>query len=379
MGFGKWLRRAAASAGRSVAAATHAVSSGIGSAAELAAKVPLAGPALHATLALAAAPLQATDALAHGARIDHVALNTLKSNIASVREIAPYAEMVVSQMPGVGSGVGAAFGMVEAISQGRPITEGVLAGIKKSLPGGPIAEAAFTVTTQAIQGKNVIGAVSDAALAQIPPQARDALSVVQTAARGGNIAKAALEKARGYLPPEAQKALDVGIAVGQGKKIQEVAAAQLKDLGTAQLGKLARVGEAGIAGSPVLAAGRSLVGQAGQSGYNLGIGLMAHQGVNEATIVSIRNKLSEAQKVGYDLALAARTGQVLARRPPTGLAPTAQAAYLQAKGLAGMPASRGKALVRHIAKNPVALQGLALAKKDLSFWGRVKQFLGIAA
>jgi len=113
-----------------------------------------------------------------------------KAGIADQREALRFVAMIAPFVPGIGTGVGAALGAADALANGKPITQALIAGVRGSIPGGPAAQAAFDTGRQLIQGKRL-----DQAL---------------------------LTAARNRLPPgPAQAAFDTALALAQGKKLQE--------------------------------------------------------------------------------------------------------------------------------------------------------------
>jgi hypothetical protein len=116
----------------------------------------------------------------------------VKAGISDAREALRLAAMVAPFVPGIGTGVGAALGAADALANGQPITQALIAGVRGAIPGGAIAQAAFDTSVQLIQGKRL-----DQAL---------------------------LAAARNRLPPgPAQAAFDTGLAIAQGKKLQDAA------------------------------------------------------------------------------------------------------------------------------------------------------------
>jgi hypothetical protein len=113
-----------------------------------------------------------------------------KAGIADAREALRFAAMVAPFIPGIGTGVGAALGAADALANGQPITQALIAGVRGAIPGGVVAQAAFDTAAQLAQGKKL-----DEAL---------------------------LTAARNRLPPgPAQAAFDTGLAIAQGKKVQD--------------------------------------------------------------------------------------------------------------------------------------------------------------
>jgi hypothetical protein len=232
--------------------------------------------ALHVTLA--ATPIGLVTRLAKGERIDQAFLGDFKDKVAAVREAAPYIQTVVSLVPGVGTGVSAALGAATALMDGRPIGDALLSGVRDALPGGPAGKLAFDTAKGLMSGER--------------------------------IDEAALHAARGQLPKEAQKAFDIGVAVLQGRKLQEAVLAAVKDLAPEQVKSVVAEGEKLVNSSPVLQAAAKLVNSDERNGWKIGMGLMAHSGVNEGALVLARSKLALSDQAGFDKALKTRTEHV---------------------------------------------------------------------
>jgi hypothetical protein len=141
----------------------------------------------HDTVALT--PFGMVEHVLKGERIDHALVNTFKDKVKAVRDIAPYAQTVVSFVPGLGTGVAGAIAGAAAIAEGKPISAAMIAAVKGSVPGGALGQTAFDIGTKL--------------------------------ATGGNLVKASLEAARARLPEAARPAFDIGLAVAQGKKLQD--------------------------------------------------------------------------------------------------------------------------------------------------------------
>lgn len=109
--------------------------------------------------------------------------------IKAAGPVMPYVSSVLSVVPGVGTGVSAALGAAQALADGRPITEALVAGVRNAIPGGPIAQIAFDATRGLVQGKG--------------------------------INTIALEALRNQLPSGVQKAMDFGVAMAAAKTAQD--------------------------------------------------------------------------------------------------------------------------------------------------------------
>lgn len=189
------------------------------------AKVPIVGPLAKSAVSLVTAPVGMVDALARGGRIDKVALNSLKGALADVKQIAPYAQTVMSLVPGVGTGLSGALGASLALASGQSLNDAFVAGLKGAIPGGALVQAAAGVAMDAMQGKPI----ADSVLNNLPisDQAKQALksglTAAQQMAKGKNVSQALLDNAVHALPPAYQKAIQVGTAVGHAKSLQDAA------------------------------------------------------------------------------------------------------------------------------------------------------------
>ena len=207
------------------AAALHAVN-----------KIPVLGTITGTAESLALLPATAAQQLVAGKRIDQIALGQFKGALAGAKTLAPYVQTVVSFVPGVGTGISAGIGAATALAQGQSISEALLAGVKGALPGGPLAQAAFSVASDAMQGKPISTIAIDA-IPGVSPQAKQALiaglGAAKDIAAGKNVATTVLDNAIHQLPPQYQKAVQIGVAMGHAKNLQGAAGAAVQ--GAAQL------------------------------------------------------------------------------------------------------------------------------------------------
>ena len=111
--------------------------------------------------------------------------------VGDVRESLRFAAMVAPFVPGVGTGVGAALGVANALAAGERITDAVIAGARNAIPGGAIAQAGFDTATRLARGQNLREAMLDGIRSRLP---------------GG---------------PIAQAAFDTGLALAKGQRIQD--------------------------------------------------------------------------------------------------------------------------------------------------------------
>lgn len=186
-------------------------------------KVPVVGSPLAAVYGVAIAPAALAESLAKGQRVDKALVENFKGQIADIKTIAPYAQTVVSFVPGVGQGVGAAMAAATALANGQPLSAAVLNGIKGAIPGGQLAQSAFGAVTAVASGKGLdqiaLGALP------LPPEQKaalkTALSVASKISKGERVDAIVMEEALKRLPPEVSKAVHTGLAVGHAANIQK--------------------------------------------------------------------------------------------------------------------------------------------------------------
>lgn len=236
-------------------------------------KIPVVGDIAHIVGEVYSAPFNLAASIVKGERLDHALLDSLKGQIKIVKDVAPYAQTVVSLVPGVGTGVAAAIGAGAALAEGKSLDGIAKAAIKGALPGGAVAAAAFDVAMKAASGENV--------------------------------GKAALESARNLVPAgPAQKAFDIGVAVATGEKLQNAVVRGLTSLAPAQLQDIAAVGQKAISTTPGLSdALKSVAPGAATQGFQLAAGLLSHSGMSEKALAAVRAKLPSAVRQGFDAAL----------------------------------------------------------------------------
>lgn len=198
--------------------------------------------------------------------------------ISEAREQLRFVQMVAPFIPGVGSGVAAALGAANALSEGKPITEALVAAARGALPGGAIAQTGFDVAINLARGKNLTAAALTAARNAHPggPLARAAFDTAVALGEGKRLQDAAISAASGDLPggPAARLGFDVAVGLARGEKPTE---AMLSAARARLPGPAARAAfDATVAvanGKPVLqaaqsAASRALTGGAAKAGLD---------------------------------------------------------------------------------------------------------------
>lgn len=236
-------------------------------------KIPFIGGPIHAVVG--ASPIGLVEHVAAGERLDHALLNHFKDQVHAVHDLAPYATMVVSFVPGIGTGVAAAIAAGAALAEGRSISDAAIAGVRGAIPGGALAQTGF-----------------DAAV---------------KIAKGQNVGKVALDAARTQLPGPAQKAFDIGVAVMTGKSIQNAVLAAMGSLSPDAVKQIL------ADGARVVRQARGLVDIAkklpdvgARNGFALAAGLLAHHGTTAEVLNKARSKLQGSAKVGFEALLHAQ-------------------------------------------------------------------------
>ncbi len=354
------------------------VSHGLGSVGDKLDKVPVVGKGLHAVYSVGTGPLTLTANIASGQNVSKAVLSDLKGKLTAVKDIAPYAQTVVTMVPGVGSGIGAGIAAANALAKGKPITEALVSAARGALPGGPLAQSAFDVVHAAATGRNV----SDTLLAAIPldPTQKDALrqgiAVARDVAAGKKVDTILLNRVNDnlkVLPKEAQQAVQVGMALGQGKNIQT----SMKEAGaTESLNKLLAAGKDRIKLDAVLGAGHSQVSDAMKKGFAVGAGISQFK-FSPTELNAVRGNLSPKDKEGFDLALSTHVGK-LTKSLPAHLDPKLKFGYYASVGMKHAKPENQAVMKAVLAKDTHATKGMIYAKKadtHLGFWDRLKHLI----
>lgn len=225
--IGKAFKSVGKAVGKPLASVTKIVTTPITAPAKLlgkvAGKVPVLGTIVNAVNQVALSPINVTQAILEGGRIDKVMLKNFKDTLASVKTLGPYIQTVISFVPGIGTGVSAAIGAGLALAEGKSITEAMMSGVRGALPGGPAAAMAFDVAKAAIERKP-IDQIAIAALPISPQQKTllaQGLNAVKDIAAGKNVAHSIVDNAVKALPPQYAKAVQIGMAMGHAKNLQE--------------------------------------------------------------------------------------------------------------------------------------------------------------
>jgi len=117
---------------------------------------------------VALSPVRLASDIAQGKNVLQSLSDTVKRDLQSAKELAPYAQAVLSVVPGVGQGVNAAIAAGAALAHGQPITDALVAGVKGMVPGGPLAQQALSTAYNLAKGQSLTEAAVAAARSQLP-------------------------------------------------------------------------------------------------------------------------------------------------------------------------------------------------------------------
>ena len=376
--IGHFLGNAAKVAGREIGHAAHGVTSVAGKVTDAVGKIPVVGAPVHTVFSAAyhatMAPLTNTvDAAIHGKNIGKAALDTLHAEAQSVKDVAPYAKIVASMVPGVGTGVSAALGAGLALANGQKLDKALMAGAIEALPGGAAAHAIASAAAASVQAaargekidpKSVGGALFDSL--PVPPDVKQKLAegahAAGTIASGKTVAPPTLQETLAKLPPDVRKAYQSGLALGtatvaQAHKLTELDSAAVRN-------KLAEAGITISKSMPALGEARKLAGS-GVKGFDLALGLLG-QHATMLDIQHIRDTLTGPDAHGFDLAVAAKVGLVAHPIRAT-LSPAGQAGAAIVHGMQGMTDAGAKtALMSAVTKSPSAAVGAKVALSNIA-------------
>jgi hypothetical protein len=242
--------------------------------------------------------------IAEGVRLDKVISRCVEDAAKNVRDYGP---MIVSLVPGIGTGISAAIAGGLALAQGKPIDEALENAAIGALPGGPFIQSASHACVAAARGQPIEQVVLEGI--PISPEEQQgilmALQLAQDVAQGKAVKDAlihAADSGLSVLPDDIRKAVQVGTALAQGEKLQKIMIAQIPTL-VAPGGPLENMGQQVAAQNSIAAGARNLVAAEAHHGFNVGLGLMQHA----ASVVELdaaRKNLDPENLKAFDMAVA---------------------------------------------------------------------------
>jgi hypothetical protein len=394
MGFnlGKFLGNAVKACGKPFQAVGHALQAADGAITKEIDKIPVIGKPLGAIFdagfIVGFGPAMATAQVLDGKRIDQAIVGQLKQELKDVKEVAPYAEMVLSLIPGIGTGISAALAGGLALASGQPLSSAMMDAVTAAVPGGEIAKMAIDVGIQGVQlaasGKHITwenlaqaGVRGVSAGAGLPPIAQNAIvGAIQTA---GDLAKGEkadiavgdglADTASTYLGKAGASALRVGIALAHAKFLQNAQAPQITS--STLKNKLMSVGQGVQTSDPTVAAARNNVAVTDRTGFDVGIGT-SRMTVDTNQLVTLRGSLNPQEQQGFDHAMSLHIGRVTNPSPVKfGLTTSnGQAGYFTTMGMQGAEPITKQAMMTHIVANQVSKIGASVAVDQIN-WARM--------
>ena len=278
-------------------------------------KVPVVGKPLKAAINITNAPAKLAASVGSGERIDQAVIKNIKQQVKDIKTVAPYAKMVVTLVPGVGTGLGAAISAGCALAEGQSITSAFVEGIRGAVPGGALGQSVFNIAGNVANG----GSLQSNLVAALPLTATQKTALTKVVNLGKDVASGkkidtiVVNQLQNQLPPDVRKAINIGLAVGKAQQLQK---SQVKNIPQSDLTKLATIGVDAINKNAVLKTGYGKITNSDQKkGFAIAIGLMEHTATaNE--ISSIQSKLpNQNQKTGFATGLAARVGLAATIKP----------------------------------------------------------------
>lgn len=234
---GEWVGGAVATAGSAVGSAAGDVIDFVADTAETIGKgldaIPVIGSLLSAAWSGATSPFQIAQDVSNGVPLDQVAMNAFERELKNIKDVAPYAQTVISFVPAIGPVASGAISAGIALANGQPIDQVLIAGVKGAIPGGPLAAAAFDASVGIMQGKSIeeigVNSVSNLGKAigvNLPPDVSkylaSGLQVAKGVASGERVDTAIVNEAIAQLPPEAQKAANAARDIGNGAALSDI-------------------------------------------------------------------------------------------------------------------------------------------------------------
>lgn len=365
-------------------------------------KIPVLGPLFHAVYAIETGPFILSSDILSGKNIAQAMMSQLKTQLAAIKEIAPYAQMVISFVPGIGPAASAALSVGLALASGQSITQALIAGVKGAIPGGALVSAAvdmaqaaierkpvlnvlasgvtgimtgagvklpdaaqklldtgLNITTNIANGKKVDDAVLDAAIAQIPnKEAQAAATAAKEIGQGHRVADVILEQGQDAIPGLSDKqrenlrtGLTTGMAIAHGEKLQNILTDTIKNSTVQE--KLGNVAGAIMKTDNIAQHAQNLLDTpAAKKGFEIGLALTKN-GTGIHTVQQQRGDLPPQEKKGYDAAASLHIGRIFTNHPKS-MTPGQAGAFYMTHGMMGNSGNNKASIMKSIAANPSA-------------------------
>jgi hypothetical protein len=380
--------------------------------------IPVVGDVLDIAVTGITSPIIVAVDIANGERVDKAIVGHFERELGNIKKAAPYAQMVISFVPGIGTLASGAIAVGLALANGQPIDEAIIAGVKNALPGGPVTAAAFDVGQGIISGKPIeeigIGVlpipdqakqlvlsgakltraiasgepvsqvILDETLKNIPASTKQAaLSALQNSGPVA-LADTLMQKGVELVPAGSreafQKAIVTGMSLGQGQSIQTSVADQLRSGQFTQ--RMLDEAKEAIAAEPILQNTMRMLSNEAQQGFQIASAVLRYK-LSMHDLMVLRENLGSAEgKRGFDTGMALHIGRVKSAQLPLDVKNySSKAGYLITKGLTTATPVQRLAMINIVRQDPVAREGAIVAIKEIAvermtLWQKIKNFLG---
>lgn len=434
-----FLHNAVKTAGRDIGSASGTLDKVTGAITNDIRKIPVAGPLLHGVLDVDSAPFRMVEQIGRGERVDRATLDGLKRAGEGAREVAPYAQTIISLVPGIGAPVSAAIGAAGALVAGRPLDDVMVAAVAGAIPGGAFATAGYNVGKAAMQHKPAVAVLAAGVTGGVKGIASisgefgveapgadtklanavimQGLKLARQLGSGQPLDQNAIQAAIDMLPDASMKAavksaqtlaskdsvpdvliqsgielmgnlsstekeqlanaLAIGMAVGHTQRLQTLTKTALQSPVT--IANLAAQAAVPISRDTTIQAARAMV-KDGVHGFDQATGLLQNA-ITPFQFQTARNLLNGVDKKGFDLATALHIGRVAGSPDvPINLPARLKAAYHITHGMMGAPADNKRDLMALLTGSPLGKAGALTAMKEIghardSWWARLFAWL----
>jgi hypothetical protein len=340
MSFFKKLGHALGSVTKVALAPIKITTSGLGS---VVGHIPVVGKPFKAALDVAVTgPLNTANAIASGARVDHAVMTGVKTQIAGAQTLAPYAKLILHQIPLVGTGADAAIAAGTALVNGKRIDKALVEGVKGAIPS------------------DLRGTFDDA---------------FQLAANATHDNRAQLNAVQQKLAPAAQKVFQAASSLGQAARLQTVVAKAATSPGTTLALKAAAAAK--VKSNPVLESGKQILAydKEIEHGYEMAVGTFDHD-TPPVAIDAIRKQQTAKGLQGFNIGMAVHVGMAL-HPAPSKMPAREQFGYFAVYGMQTATNAQKTTMLSAVSHDNSARVGanVAIGEIKTGWWPRFVRFV----
>lgn len=339
MSFFKKFAHSIGSVAKVAVAPIKITTSAVGS---VASHIPVVGKPLGAAVNIANGPLNVATSIASGARVDHAIVNNVKDQVKSAKTLAPYATMVLHQIPLVGHGADAAIAAGTALVNGKRIDKVLVEGVKGALP------------------------------AEMHSTFDQAFNMARTAVSDN---RQALDTVLKNLPADKQKVFQAAQSLGHAARLQTAVAKSVASPGTTL--QIKALAAPKIKADPVLSAGKLVLAwdKEAEHGYEVAIGTFSHD-TSPTAVDALRKAQTPKALLGFNIGMAVHVGQSL-HPAPAKMAPREKFGYYAVYGMQTATNAQKQAMLALVAHDNSARVGVNAAVKEIKtgWWPKVVNFV----